>query len=148
MGSAIDKFVDGSTMKFSDLAKSIIRDLIKIQLKAQATKLFSAAGSFFTSLLGFAEGGTPPLNKPSIVGENGPELFVPKSAGTIIPNNKVAAMGSSSGSAVANAAQGNTYITNNISAIDAKSVAQLFAENRKTLFGSVQMAQKELSYGR
>ena len=148
MGTAIDKFVDGSTMKFSDLAKSIIRDLIKIQLKAQATKLFSAAGSFFTSLLGFAEGGTPPLNKPSIVGENGPELFVPKSAGTIIPNNKVAAMGSSSGSAVANAAQGNTYITNNISAIDAKSVAQLFAENRKTLFGSVQMAQKELSYGR
>lgn len=148
MGTAIDRFVDGTTMKFSDLAKSIIRDLIKIELKAQATKLFSAAGSFFTSLLGFAEGGTPPLNKPSIVGENGPELFVPKSAGTIIPNNKVAAMGSSSGSAVASAAQGNTYITNNISAIDAKSVAQLFAENRKTLFGSVQMAQKELSYGR
>jgi hypothetical protein len=147
MGTAIDKFVDGSTMKFSDLAKSIIRDLIKIQLKAQATKLFSAAGSFFTSLLGFAEGGTPPLNKPSIVGEKGPELFVPKSAGTIIPNNKLASVGSGSGS-VADAAQGNTYITNNISAIDAKSVAQLFAENRKTLFGSVQMAQKELSYGR
>ncbi len=145
MGSAIDKFVDGSTMKFSDLAKSIIRDLIKIQLKAQATKLFSAAGSFFTSLLGFAEGGTPPLNKPSIVGEKGPELFVPKSAGTIIPNNKLASVGSGS---VAEAAQSNTYITNNISAIDAKSVAQLFAENRKTLFGSVQMAQKELSYGR
>lgn len=148
MGTAIDRFVDGTTMKFSDLAKSIIRDLIKIELKAQASKLFSAAGSFFSSLLGFAEGGTPPLNKPSIVGEKGPELFVPKSAGTIIPNNKIAAMGSSSGSAVANAAQGNTYITNNISAIDAKSVAQLFAENRKTLFGSVQMAQKELSYGR
>jgi hypothetical protein len=147
MGSAIDKFVDGSTMKFSDLAKSIIRDLIKIQLKAQATKLFSAAGSFLTSMLGFAEGGTPPLNKPSIVGEKGPELFVPKSAGTIIPNNKLASVGSGSGT-VANAAQGNTYITNNISAIDARSVAQLFAENRKTLFGSVQMAQKELSYGR
>jgi phage-related minor tail protein len=147
MGSAIDKFVDGSTMKFSDLAKSIIRDLIKIQLKAQATKLFSAAGSFFTNLLGFAEGGTPPLNKPSIVGEKGPELFVPKSAGTIIPNNKIASVGSGSGT-VANAAQGNTYITNNISAVDARSVAQLFAENRKTLFGSVQMAQKELSYGR
>ena len=148
MGTAIDRFVDGTTMKFSDLAKSIIRDLIKIELKAQASKLFSAAGGFLSSIFGFAEGGTPPLNKPSIVGEKGPELFVPKSAGTIIPNNKVAAMGSSSGSAVASAAQGNTYITNNISAIDAKSVAQLFAENRKTLFGSVQMAQKELSYGR
>jgi len=40
----------------------------------------------------------------------------------------------------------NTYITNQISAIDAKSVAQLFAENRKTLLGTVQMAQKEMPY--
>jgi hypothetical protein len=28
----------------------------------------------------------PPVNKPSIVGERGAELFVPKTAGTIIPN--------------------------------------------------------------
>jgi hypothetical protein len=40
----------------------------------------------------------------------------------------------------------NTYITNNISAVDAKSVAQLFAENRKTLLGSVKMAEKEMPY--
>ena len=30
--------------------------------------------------------------------------------------------------------------------LDAKSVAQLFAENRKTLLGTVQMAQKEMPY--
>lgn len=35
----------------------------------------------------FAEGGEPPLGKISMVGEEGPELFVPKSAGTIIPNH-------------------------------------------------------------
>lgn len=35
----------------------------------------------------FAEGGSPPLGKISMVGEEGPELFVPKSAGTIIPNH-------------------------------------------------------------
>lgn len=39
--------------------------------------------------LGFAEGGEPPLGVPSIVGEKGPELFVPKQAGTIIPHSKV-----------------------------------------------------------
>ena len=39
-------------------------------------------------MLGFAEGGQPPVGVPSIVGENGPELFVPNSAGTIIPNGK------------------------------------------------------------
>jgi hypothetical protein len=40
----------------------------------------------------------------------------------------------------------NNYITNNISAVDARSVAQLFAENRKTLLGTVRMAEKELPY--
>jgi len=142
MSSAIDNFVDNGKFSFSDLASSIIKDLIKIELKAQATQLMSALGgggsifSFIGNMLGFAEGGSPPINKPSIVGENGPELFVPKSAGTIIPN------GGGGGGTV-----NKTYITNNISAIDSKSVAQMFAENRKALLGTVQLAQKELPYG-
>jgi hypothetical protein len=41
-------------------------------------------GSLFGGL--FAEGGRPPLGKVSVVGEKGPELFVPDGAGTIIPN--------------------------------------------------------------
>ena len=40
----------------------------------------------------FANGGSPPVGRPSVVGERGPELFVPKTAGTIIPNG---AMGGS-----------------------------------------------------
>ena len=35
----------------------------------------------------FANGGRPPVGRPSIVGERGPELFVPDRAGTIIPNH-------------------------------------------------------------
>jgi hypothetical protein len=35
----------------------------------------------------FADGGIPPVGKPSIVGERGPEVFVPRSAGTIVPNH-------------------------------------------------------------
>ena len=45
-------------------------------------------------LLGFANGGTPPVGRPSIVGEKGPELFVPKRSGTIIPNDKLGGGGS------------------------------------------------------
>ena len=45
--------------------------------------------SFDTSLLGFANGGRPPVGRASIVGERGPELFVPKTAGTIIPNSAI-----------------------------------------------------------
>ena len=35
----------------------------------------------------------------------------------------------------------------NVNAIDARSVAQFFAENRKTMLSTVQLAQKELPYG-
>ena len=34
----------------------------------------------------FADGGIPPINRPSIVGERGPELFVPFQQGTIVSN--------------------------------------------------------------
>ena len=37
----------------------------------------------------FANGGRPPVGRASIVGERGPELFVPRTAGTIIPNNEI-----------------------------------------------------------
>ena len=47
----------------------------------------------------FANGGQPPVNKISVVGERGPELFVPRSAGTVIPNSDI----------------GGSSITNNIS---------------------------------
>lgn len=40
----------------------------------------------------FANGGNPPVGRPSIVGERGPELFVPNTAGTIIPNHALGGM--------------------------------------------------------
>ena len=48
-------------------------------------------GGFLGGILGglFADGGRPPVGKASIVGERGPELFVPKVAGTIIPNDAI-----------------------------------------------------------
>lgn len=48
----------------------------------------SGFGNIFMSLLGgsFANGGSPPVGKMSLVGEQGPELFVPNQSGTIIPN--------------------------------------------------------------
>ena len=58
--------------------------------------LTGGSSGIFGSLpmLKFANGGKPPVGKPSIVGEKGPELFVPKRSGTIIPNDKLAGGGS------------------------------------------------------
>jgi phage-related minor tail protein len=52
----------------------------------------TSLGSDFSNLVtagAFANGGRPPVGRPSLVGEQGPEIFVPKVAGTIIPNNAI-----------------------------------------------------------
>ena len=60
---------------------------------------FLAAGVIATGIgmvnriKGFEKGGRPPVGQPSIIGEAGPELFIPQQAGTIIPNNKLGNMG-------------------------------------------------------
>jgi hypothetical protein len=45
-----------------------------------------------TNMQGFAKGGRPPVGSPSIVGEEGAELFVPDRPGAIIPNNQLEAL--------------------------------------------------------
>lgn len=56
--------------------------------------IFSGIGSIFGGF--FADGGDPPVGKVSVVGERGPELFVPKGAGTIIPNHELRGSGGGS----------------------------------------------------
>lgn len=151
--SAIDQFATTGKVKFSDLARSVIADLAKIALKAALNPLFTkiggSIGGFVGSLFGLAEGGPAKANTPYIVGEKGPELFVPKQAGTVVPNDVMAGGGGGarSGAMGGQPVVNNYNYNNNISAVDAKSVASLFYENRKALFGANQAARKELPYG-
>lgn len=85
-----------------DIAKIIARKTITEPLGNAVSGFFNGGGggsdllaSIFGSLgdddalgplLNFADGGRPPTNRPSIVGEAGPEVFWPDAAGTIIPN--------------------------------------------------------------
>lgn len=142
IGDAIDNFVTTGKFKFKDFAASVIADLTKIIAKAlilQAIK--SIFGNF--GIPGLAEGGPAKAGKPYIVGEKGPELFVPKTSGTVVPND---AMKNGVATGAVNAPVTNNYNTYNINAVDAKSVAQLFAENRRVLLGTVKMAERELPY--
>ncbi|BCV05157.1 MAG: hypothetical protein CM15mV99_240 [Caudoviricetes sp.] len=50
-------------------------------------------GSIFGGFL--ANGGQATAGKPYIVGERGAELFVPKTSGTVIPNNELGGKGGS-----------------------------------------------------
>ena len=88
------------TKTLGEAAKSILNDLsstlIRLGVNTILGGLTGGSSGIFGSLpmLKFANGGRPPVGKPSIVGEKGPELFVPKRSGTIIPNDKLAGGGS------------------------------------------------------
>lgn len=161
MESAINKFVQTGKLSFKELAKSIIADLIAIQMRAQATALFSrllgnifgmssaygSATSYAATApmgwLGFADGGEPPVNQPSIVGERGPELFVPKTAGTIVPNHQLSSMMGSSPAVVYNGP-----VIQNMSAIDTQSGLEFLARNKQAVWAANQSAQRSLPMSR
>ena len=146
MTSALDKFVSTGKLSFKDLTRSIIQDMIRIQIRAQMIRLFSGmfgGGGFGTGnkfgnqdLGGFlADGGPANANTPYVVGERGPEVFVPRSSGTVIPNNQINNMMGSS-----------TTVTNNyINAIDVKSFETKLLESSNTIWAGYQYANKQLA---
>jgi lambda family phage tail tape measure protein len=142
LGNAIDDFVETGKFSFKQFAASVIADIAKIVAKALVLQAIKTIFGGF-GIPGLAEGGPAKAGKPYIVGEKGPELFVPKTSGTVVPNN---AMKNGVATGAVNAPVTNNYNTYNINAVDAKSVAQLFAENRKVLLGTVKMAERELPY--
>jgi len=123
---------------FKDFARSLLADLLRIiirqQLAVQMQRILgfgsavSGGGGIIASipkLFGFAEGGMPPVNRPSLVGEKGPELFLPKSSGTIIPNDELPRMA------------GATNINFTINTVDARGVDELLTNRRSTIINVI-----------
>jgi len=157
MGNAIDNFVRTSKLSFKDLTRSIITDLISIAMKAQMMSMFKGF-SFFGGGGGggapvgdfggpsmaaapvfAANGSEAQAGQPFYVGEQGPELFVPQGAGTIMPNKMVGAMMNNQPQVVYN----GPYIAN-MSAIDTQSGVQFLARNKQTIWAVNQSAQRSL----
>lgn len=170
MEQALDQFVQTGKLSFSDLAKSIIGDLLKIQLKAQATAMFqgSGVGGFFSKLFGAvggggsgmftgstgavggsihigarASGGDVAGGAPYLVGEQGPELMIPKTSGTVIPNNRLSSAMGGGPQVVYN----GPYIAS-MSAIDTQSATQFLSRNKQAVFAANQSATRSLPQSR
>lgn len=89
----LEDLVQGGKLSLQGLI-SLADDALQAVLKAsgaagkgESVSTGGLIGKGIAGLLGFADGGRPPVGRPSIVGERGPELFVPARAGTIIPND-------------------------------------------------------------
>ena len=93
IGSQISDALVGAingTKSLGEAAKNIINDLANSLLRMGINTLLKSTGfGIFSNLPGFANGGRPPVGRPSIVGERGPELFTPSVSGTITPNHEL-----------------------------------------------------------
>lgn len=114
MEDAFVQFAQTGKLSFSDMANSIIADLVRIAVRSQITaplanflggidwgSMFGNSGytSYTDGWLSGARanGGQVSSNESYLVGEKGPEIFTPSTSGAIIPNNKLSSGGSSSG---------------------------------------------------
>lgn len=120
MADAFKTWTDGGKLDVRDMVRSMIADLARLAFQMNVLRPlfgdngrgFGLIGSLFgigggsaladagggigawtTTTQAFASGGRPPLGVPSLVGERGPELFVPDVRGTIVPNDRLGSMG-------------------------------------------------------
>jgi len=111
---AIVNMIMGVKTSWKDLFRAIMADIVRIYVRKA---LVAAIG-----MMGFAGGGRPPVGRPSIVGERGAEVFVPDSAGTIIPNDQLGGTNNT-----------KAEINFNVQAIDASSFNSYLVNNRDTI---------------
>ena len=87
-----DALVDAiqGTRSLADAARAIINDLATSLLRLGVNTLLKRSfGGIFSNLPGLATGGPASAGRSYLVGERGPEIFTPKSSGTVIPNNMI-----------------------------------------------------------
>ena len=91
VGSTIKSGIVDGIMSAIDGSKSLGESLSGILKQLGGMFLNAGIGGLGTALKipGFANGGRPPVGRASIVGERGPELFVPSRSGTILANDQL-----------------------------------------------------------
>lgn len=114
MQSAFDSILSGARTvsegiksMFTDAAAGILSGLFRLGIGLGLNALFPGSGGApgLGSMIGFApraSGGTVASGGAYMVGERGPELFVPNSNGTIIPNDKAGGRGPTTIQVIAN----------------------------------------------
>ena len=115
--------------KLSQVLRQLALDLMRMLFNQMITQQLAASiGTFFgmPPLPGRAVGGSVTGRSAYLVGERGPEVFVPGTSGAIIPNNKLGEGGGGGG--------GSVNITYNIqSGVSRAELAPILESERKRL---------------
>ena len=128
-----------SGQKLGEVVRALGQDLLRLVFRQQITAPL-AKGIGDALFAGFrAEGGPVNAGSPYVVGEEGPELFVPRSSGSIVPNG---AMGSSGGGS------GGVTVNYNIAAgVSRAELVPILEQERRRLKAEIpDMARRGGSY--
>lgn len=125
---------------FNRLLDNILQQILESQIQSALTELFtpksggsgggltsmlSAAASYLFGAPGKAVGGPVAAGQPYVVGERGPEMFMPNTAGSIVSNSEL------------NSGGGGAVINFNINSIDTQTGVEFLLENKKNIIGMV-----------
>jgi len=124
---------------FGDFARSILAMIVQMIMKMLILKALSsifgfgaggASGGQVTKAEGKASGGGLNRGKPFMVGEQGRELFVPKTDGHLVPNHKLGG--------------GDPLTVNfNINAIDTQTGTGFLIKNKQSIVGMIDQAYRK-----
>ncbi len=134
------KQIEKALDKASEIFEKRKLDLIHKQNSALRTQMMLSRGggsiggsllSFgLSKLFGMASGGAVSKGKPVVVGERGPELFVPNQTGQITQNAR-------------GTGGGGTSVNFNITTLDARGFDQMLVQNRGTITQIINQAVNE-----
>jgi lambda family phage tail tape measure protein len=136
MEDAFVNFAKTGKFEFKNFVNLMLEELLRSQVRQLMASLFMGSNSSKSSrgLLGgkiipgiLAGGGPVSDRRPYIVGEQGPEMFIPNSAGSMMPNRDLV---------------GSTSVTYNIQAVDAMSFKQLVARDPGFLYAVTEQGRR------
>ncbi len=104
---------------------------LKVEIALRSILAMFGGGGFGIPF--FADGGRTTANQPIVVGERGPELFVPNTSGTVVPNDELGVNRGTSGMGGGD----DINVTFNINTLDASDFDSLLTTRQDLIIGLI-----------
>ena len=127
---AVEKALQIALVSWEERKRQKIEEQNNALKKQLGLKAALGVSSFFGSFFGKQSGGAVSKGRPTLVGERGPELFIPNSSGQITQNAR-------------GAGGGGVNVNFTINTIDSRGFDEALVENRGTITSIINNAMNE-----